>query len=155
MKKIIIFLWLTVAIFSETVSVDMDFLLKSHPKLTTVKKELETQKTKLEKDLNAKGTKLKTEYETLSKKGSKITDAEKQSFAKKEKELSDLYIKSQKDLATLESKKINALLAEIKTAINTYASSKKYDAVVEKKTIYYGNAKIKDISNDVLKTIKK
>ena len=51
--------------------------------------------------------------------------------------------------------KINALLKEIKTAISTYAKSKKYDAVVEKKTIYYGNDKVKDISNEVLKTIKK
>ena len=155
MKKIIVFLALTISMFSETVSVDMDFLLKSHPKLTTVKKELETQKTKLEKDLNAKGSKLKTEYEALSKKGSKVTDAEKQSFAKKDKELSVLYMKSQKDLATLENTKINALLKEIKTAISTYAKSKKYDAVVEKKTIYYGNDKVKDISNEVLKTIKK
>ena len=93
MKKLIVFLALTISMFSETVSVDMDFLLKSHPKLSTVKKELETQKTKLEKDLNAKGTKLKTEYEALSKKGSKVTDAEKQSFAKKDKELSELYMK--------------------------------------------------------------
>ena len=41
MKKLIVFLALTISMFSETVSVDMDFLLKSHPKLTTVKKELE------------------------------------------------------------------------------------------------------------------
>ena len=155
MKKIIVFLALTMTMFSETVSVDMDFLLKSHPKLASVKKELQTQKTKLEKDLNTKGTKLKAEYETLAKKGSKVTDAEKQSFAKKDKELSELYIKSQKDLATLENKKISALVTEIKTAINTYAKSKKYDAVVDKKAIYYGNDKVKDISNEVLKTIKK
>jgi len=153
MKKLLIFLVLSISIFAETVSVDLDFLLKSHPKLPGVQKELETEKTKLEKSLNTKADKLKAEYGDLVKKGDKITDAEKQSFAKKDKELSEQFMKSQKDLASLEAKKINGLVAEIKTAIGTYAKSKKYDAVVEKKTVYYG--KIKDISAEVLKTIKK
>lgn len=68
MKKIIVFLSLTLICFAETVSVDLDFLLKSHPKLKTVQNELEKEKTKLEKDLNAKADKLKIEYETLAKK---------------------------------------------------------------------------------------
>jgi len=153
MKNLLIFLALSISIFAETVSVDLDFLLKSHPKLAGVQKELETEKTKLEKNLNTKADKLKAEYGELVKKGDKITDAEKQGFAKKDKELSEQFMKSQKDLATLEAKKINGLVAEIKTAIGTYAKSKKYDAVVEKKTVYYG--KIKDISAEVLKTIKK
>jgi Skp family chaperone for outer membrane proteins len=155
MKKLIIFLVIAIGAFAETVSVDLDFLLKSHPKTATVKKEIQNKKVALEKDLNTKGTKLKTDYETLVKKGTKITDADKESFAKKEKELQTLYISSQKQLSELEAKKINALLAEIKTAVNNYAKSKKYDAVVEKKTIYYGNTKIKDVSNEVLKLLKK
>ena len=57
MKKTLIFIALSVSMFCETVSVDMDFLLKSHPKLATVKKELETKKTKLESDLKTKKTK--------------------------------------------------------------------------------------------------
>lgn len=153
MKKIIVFLSLTLICFAETVSVDLDFLLKSHPKLKTVQNELEKEKTKLEKDLNAKADKLKIEYETLAKKGSKITEAEKQAFAKKDKELSEQFVKSQTNLANLETKKINSLVTEIKTAISNYAKTKKYDAVVEKKTVYYGT--IKDISSEVLKTIKK
>lgn len=155
MKKLIIFIILTAGIFCETVSVDMDFLLKSHPKLATVKKELETQKTKLEKDLKTKQTKLKTDYDALVKKGDKVTDAEKQAFQKQDKELADLFVKSQKELLTLESTKMNALLAEIKTAVNNYAKTKKYDSVVEKNAVYYGKEKIKDVSGEVLKTLKK
>ena len=91
----------------------------------------------------------------MAKKGNKATEAEKKAFAKKDKELAELYVKSQKDLLTLENTKINGLLTEIKTAINNYAKSKKYDSVVEKKTVYYGKEKIKDVSNEVLKTLKK
>lgn len=153
MKKFIIFLAMTMSALAETVSVDLDFLLKSHPKLTVVQKELQTEKTKLENVLNAKADKLKIEYEALVKKGDKVTDAEKTNFTKKDKELSEQFVKSQKDLANLEAKKINVLITEIKTAISTYAKSKKYDAVVEKKTVYYGT--VKDISAEILKTIKK
>lgn len=153
MKKIIIFIAISLFAFAETVSVDLDFLLKSHPRIKTVQSELEREKTKLEKDLNTKADNLKKEYEALVKKGNKVTEAEKQAFAKKDRELSEQFIKAQTDLANLEATKINVLINEIKTAINTYAKSKKYTAVVEKKTVYYGN--IKDVSADVLKTIKK
>lgn len=153
MKKIIAFLALSITMFAETVTVDMDFLVKSHPKMAAVQKELQNEKSKLEKDLNAKAAKLKEEYASLMKKGDKLTDAEKQAFSKKDKELSEQFVKSQNQLGELESKKINALLAEIKTAINNYAKAQKYDAVVEKKTVYYG--KLKDVSAEVLKNIKK
>ena len=72
MKKLIVFLALTISMFSETVSVDMDFLLKSHPKLTTVKKELETQKTKLEKDLKQKELNLKLNMKLYLKREVKL-----------------------------------------------------------------------------------
>lgn len=85
MKKLIIFLVIAIGAFAETVSVDLDFLLKSHPKTATVKKEIQNKKVALEKDLNTKGTKLKTDYETLVKKGTKITDADKESFAKRKR----------------------------------------------------------------------
>ena len=44
---------------------------------------------------------------------------------------------------------------EIPLVAQKMAKTKKYDAVVEKKTIYYGNTKIKDVSNEVLKLLKK
>lgn len=154
MKKIIIFIMFSALSFAETVSVDLDFLLKSHPKLASVQNQIVSEKTKLEKDLNGKAEKLKVEYGELVKKGDKITDAEKQNFSKKDKELSALFLSSQKSLAKLEGTKINSLVAEIKKIINDYSKKKNYDSVVEKKTIYYGANKIKDISNDILSILK-
>lgn len=44
MKKLILFLALTVVTFSETVSVNMDYLVNKHPKIEAVKKKSKLKK---------------------------------------------------------------------------------------------------------------
>lgn len=154
MKKLILFLALTVVTFSETVSVNMDYLVNKHPKIEVVKKEIETEKTRLENTINQKADELSAEKASLEAKKDKVTDEEVAAFYKKEQELQKLYSESQSSLLSFKDKKFQGLYNEVVEAVKTLQKLKKYDAIVEKTGIYIGSEKIKDVSDDVLNTLK-
>ena len=154
MKKLILFLALTVVTFSETVSVNMDYLVNKHPKIETVKKEIETEKTRLETIINQKADELSVEKAALDAKKDKVTEEEATAFYKKEQELQKLYSDSQSSLLSFKDKKLQGLYTEVVEAVKTLQKLKKYDAIVEKTAIYVGAEKITDVSDDVLKTLK-
>ncbi len=154
MKKLVLFLAITVVAFSETVSVSMDYLVNKHPKIETVKKEIETEKTRLENIINQKADELSVEKSSLEAKKDKVTDAEVENFYKKEQELQKLYSESQNSLLSFKDKKFQGLYNEVVEAVKTLQKVKKYDAIVEKTAIYIGTEKIKDVSEDVLSTLK-
>lgn len=150
MKKIILFLAMAVVTLSEVVTVDMQYLIANHPKSTQIKKDLDVEKDKLEKILNDKADALSLEKEKLEAKKDKITEAEIVAFQKKEEELNKLYNDSQKSLLTLKNTKLNGLYEEIVTAIKTLQKTKKYDAIVDKGSVYAGQEKLKDSTSEVL-----
>ena len=154
MKKLILFLALTVVTFSETVSVNMDYLVNKHPKIEAVKKEIETEKTRLENTIKQKADELSVEKSSLEAKKDKVTDEEIAAFYKKEQELQKLYSESQSSLLSFKDKKFQALYNEVVEAVKTLQKLKKYDAIVEKTAIYIGSEKIKVVSDDVLNTLK-
>lgn len=155
MKKIVVFLALVMVTFGETVSVNMDYLVNKHPKIETVKKEIEAEKLRLEKIINDKAEQLSIEKEALEAKKDKVTDEEIDSFYKKDEELQKLYSQSQNALLSFKDTKLKAIYTEVVEAVKTYHKVKKYDAIVEKNAIYVGSEKIKDVSDDVLNTLKK
>ena len=82
MKKLIIFLVIAIGAFAETVSVDLDFLLKSHPKTATVKKEIQNKKVALEKLAeNIDSNKLESQIDSLME---SVIDTFNAGFSKKE-----------------------------------------------------------------------
>lgn len=150
MKKIILFLAMAAVTLSEVVTVDMQYLIANHPKSTQIKKDLDVEKDKLEKILNDKADALSLEKEKLEAKKDKITEAEIVAFQKKEDELNKLYNDSQKSYLTLKNTKLKGLYEEIVTAIKTLQKTKKYDAIVDKGSVYVGQEKLKDSTSEVL-----
>ena len=101
-----------------------------------------------------KADELSVEKSSLEAKKDKVTDEEIAAFYKKEQELQKLYSESQSSLLSFKDKKFQALYNEVVEAVKTLQKLKKYDAIVEKTAIYIGSEKIKDVSDDVLNTLK-
>lgn len=154
MKKLLVFLLLTLGAFAQTAVIDMDYLVNNHPKFSIVKKDIEAEKVRLETVLNTKSDELSLEYEKLKAKGEAVTAEEKTNFSKKDSDLKELFQGSQQSLSAFEDKKIADLVTEIKTAVLTLSKKNNYDAIVEKKAVYFGLDKLTDISEDVLKVLK-
>lgn len=154
MKKTIVFLALVLATFGETVSVNMDYLVNKHPKIEIAKKDIEAERIRLEKIINEKAEQLSIEREALEAKKDKITDKEIEEFYKKEDDLEKLYMQSQNALLNFKDTKLKAIYGEVVEAVKTFHKIKKYDAIVEKNAIYAGSEKIKDVSEEVLKTFQ-
>lgn len=154
MKKIIIFLVLTLATFAETVKVNMDYVMSKHPKFETIKTELDTEKQRLQGILDAKQNELNLEKSSLEAKGDKVTEDEAESFYKKEQEVQNLYAQAQNSLLTFKNQKMQGLFTDILAILEILQKNKKYSAVVDVQGIFLGTDSVKDVSEEVIQLFK-
>jgi len=154
MKKIIVFLALTIVAFAETVKVDVEYIISKHPKFEVVKTDLEKEKQKLQEVLDVKQKELNTAKAALEAKGDKVTEDEAVDYYKKEQDLQTFFTKAQNDLLTFKNQKMQALYTEALSSMDILQKQKKYDAIVDSEAIFVGKDNIKDISEDVIKLLK-
>jgi Skp family chaperone for outer membrane proteins len=158
--------------------VDAAKIFNKYNETQKTKKVLESEKEKLQNDLEArKGAvkKLDDEYVATAKKMQELRDAKKESEAVKlEAKLKDLRQKlaketgdlqkffedSQKRLYDMEEKEMGSLSKvldeRVDAVIKQIATKHKIKAVFEKRFFYYGDeAVVKDITDEVLETLNK
>lgn len=154
MKKLALFVILTMSLMAETVVVDMNYMISNHPKFKETNVSIESEKTRLETLINEKASKLQEEEKQLEAKGDKRTQEEIDAFTKKDQELQKFYSQSQSNLLKFKNDKMNGLYSEIMETMTTMEKVKKDLVIVDKNAVYIGSEKLKDISDEVLKTLK-
>lgn len=154
MKKLIIFLALTLVTFAETVKVDIEKIMVKHPKYESVISDLEKEKLKLQEVLDVKQKDLNLAKATLEAKGEKVTEDEAVEYYKKEQDLQTFFSKAQNDLLTFKNQKMQGLYTEILSSMDILQKQKKYDAIVDSEAIFVGKDNVKDISEEVIKLLK-
>jgi len=154
MKKLIIFLALTLVTFAETVKVDIEKIIVKHPKYESVISDLEKEKLKLQEVLDVKQKDLNLAKATLEAKGEKVTEDEAVEYYKKEQDLQTFFSKAQNDLLTFKNQKMQGLYTEILSSMDILQKQKKYDAIVDSEAIFVGKDNVKDISEEVIKLLK-
>lgn len=154
MKKIIIFLALSITMFAETVKVDVEYILSKHPKYETVKTELEKEKQRLQELLDTKQKDLNTQKAALDAKADKVTEQEAKDYYSKEEELQNFFSKAQNDLLTFKNQKMQALYTDVLNTMGILQKQKKYDAIVDQDAIFVGKDNIKNVSEEVITLLK-
>lgn len=154
MKKIILFMMLSLGIFAETVKIDLDYIISKHPKFESMRNELEKEKARLQEILDLKQNELNMEEAALEAKGNKITEEEALAFYKKEQELQNLFAQAQNVLSGLKNQRMQALYSDVLKSIDILYKEKKYTAIIDAQAIIIGDDKIRDASEEVIKLLK-
>ena len=154
MKKLIIFLALTLVTFAETVKIDIEKIIVKHPKYESVISDLEKEKLKLQEVLDFKQKEFYTLEATLQSKGETVTETETENYYKMKQDLETFFSKAQNDLLTFKNQKMQGLYTEILSSMDILQKQKKYDAIVDSEAIFVGKDNVKDISEEVIKLLK-
>ncbi|MFZ5949536.1 MAG: OmpH family outer membrane protein [Candidatus Rifleibacteriota bacterium] len=158
--------------------VDAAKIFNKYNETQKTKQVLESEKEKLQKELEAKKAavkKLDDEYVAVAKKMQELRDSKKeaeaskseaklkelrQQLAKESGELQKFFEESQKRLYDMEEKEMGslskALDEKVDSVIKQIATKHKIKAVFEKRFFYYGDeAVVKDITEEVLAALNK
>lgn len=116
-----------------------------------VQDELVKEKDKLENDIRSKEVELQKLGIELQGKGPNVTDAEKQSYNKQAEALDAFVKNAQRNLSQKEYEKMTAIQTTIDASIQSIATQKKFDYVLEAGAVKFGG---QDITQEVLKRME-
>ncbi len=121
--------------------VNTEVILRDSPAAQAASKKLESEFSKRDKEINAAGQRLKSDFERFEKNAPTMTDQER---LRKQRELRE-------DFNQRRNEELQKLLRQANTVIKNIAQREKYDLILQE--AIYVNPKI-DITDQVLKELK-
>lgn len=156
MKKILVIAFLlsiSALSFSMKVgTVDSQLIMRKYSATQAATKMLNSEKDKMQKDVDVKAKELEKLSSELKTKGDKITKEDKENYMKQEKAFKQYYQMLQQNLEQLKYKEYSKISSDIDTAIKQVAQKGKYDYVFEAGAVKFGG---EDISEKVLNFLEK
>lgn len=152
MKKIAIVissLLISASIFAGGLGkVDTQKVLSKYPETQRTQQFLQSQKEKMQKDLDSEKTKIENYQKELKGKGDKVTKKETDKLNKMKANFAKDYKEMQNNLNQLQQTMYEKLKSDINLAINQVAKKDKLDAIFDSAVVYYGAT---DVTDDVIK----
>ncbi|BDU50315.1 OmpH family outer membrane protein [Haliovirga abyssi] len=128
--------------------VDTQKVLSKYPETQRTQQFLQSQKEKMQKDLDAGKEKVANYQKELEQKGDKATKEEKDKLDKMKSEFAKNYKGMQSSLDQLQYTMYEKLKSDINLAIKQVAKKDQLDAIFDSAVVYYGAT---DVTDDVIK----